>query len=272
MTIDNKILLANTISGGFGDDAGSVLERIADDNGSFAHVGGLIHNGSTGNVDVAKRILQGNLARIEQKTALLPTQSTLDEVIEEVTGTSLATSVTRLTVLEAAKDLYTQAALVQGLSADDFDENKPLYKKSLNEAMGAVFINGTQYGGFADYQGNTIVLPRNMTIDEFEDRLSGITDKEIENGVFKDIPRHSDGSIATADEINDGKLISVFEGVYAVARNDDGTNLFLGSIPGQPFEFDINDFSFSARGNRTILVTDAPVITVGGRLAAKEVR
>ena len=266
MTVDNKILLANTISGGFGDDAGSVLERIADDNGSFAHVGGLIHNGSQGNVDVARRILQGNLARVGQKTNILPPKSDLDAVFSEVAGNSLATTVTRETIIDAAKDLYTQSGLFIGLTSDDFSED--LYAKSLNEAAGAVFVNGAQYGGFADYQGNEIILPRNMTIDEFDDRLSGISDKEIQDGIFIDIPRHVDGSIATAEEINDGILIPVGEGVYAVARNEDGTALFVGSIPNQPFLIDINGLNFDVREQGKLMgISENPkVFSIGGRI------
>jgi len=268
MTVDNKILLANTISGGFGPDAGSVLERVADDNGSFAHVGGLVHNGSQGNVDVARRILQGNLARVGQKTNILPPKSDLAAVFSDVAGTALATSVTRETVIDAAKDLYTQAGLLMGLTSDEFDDE--LYAKSLNEAAGAVFINGTQYGGFADYQGNEIVLPRNMTIDEFDDRLSDITDDEIKSGIFVDIPRHVNGTIATADEINDGLLIPVGEGVYAVARNEDGTGLFVGSIPNQPFLIDINGLNVTSRSNEVPqLVRSAPVISIGDPLPVR---
>ena len=266
MTVDNKILLANTISGGFGDDAGSILERIADDNGSFAHVGGLIHGGSRGNVDVARRILQGNLARIGQKTNILPPKSDLDAVFSEVAGNSLATTITRENIIDAAKDLYTQSGLLIGLTSDEFSED--LYAKSLNEAAGAVFVNGTQYGGFADYQGNEIILPRNMTIDEFDDRLSGITDNEIRDGIFIDIPRHVDGSIASAEEINDGLLISVGEGVYAVARNEDGTALFVGSIPNQPFLFDINGLNFNVREQDKLkgISANPKVFSVGGRI------
>ncbi len=268
MTVDNKILLAGTISGGFGDDAGSVLERIADDNGSFAHVGGLIHNGSQGNIDVARRILQGNLARVGQKTNILPPKSDLDAVFSEVAGNALAATVTRETIIDAAKDLYTQTGLLIGLTSDEFSDD--LYAKSLNEAAGAVFVNGTQYGGFENYNGQEILLPRNMNIDEFEDRLSDITDDEIRTGIFVDIPRHVNGEIATADEINDGILIPVGEGVYAIASNEDGTGLFIGSIPNQPFLFDINKLNFTARSNEIPeLVQSAPVISIGTSLSRR---
>lgn len=239
MTVDQKLSIASTISIGFQDDANKILTRIADDNSSFAHVGGLVHGGSQGNVDVSKNILEGNLARVDQKNNILPGKIDLDGGFADVAGASLgAATKMRVNVIDAAKDIYTAKGLRIGLTADEFDND--LWERSLNEAAGAVFVDGTQYGGFGDYNGAKIVLPRGMTQDDFDQRIGSVTDDKIKSGVFGDIPRHADGTIATTDEIQDGFLISVGDGLYGLALNADGTDILIGSIPGKAFTFDAN--------------------------------
>lgn len=247
MTTDEKILLANTISVGFQEDASQILNRISDDNRGFAHVGGLVHGGSQGNTDVAKNILDGNLARIEQKIAILPPRSDLDTGFINLTGTALGGAPEmRVNVTEAAKDIYTIKGLRIGLTADDFDDD--LWERSLNEAVGAVFVDGIQFGGFGDFNGAKIVLPRGMTQDDFDQRIAGLNDEKLSAGILGDIPRHADGTIVTADEFEDGFLISVGDGLYGIALNEDGTDILLGDNPGRAFTFDINELQIPDPG------------------------
>ena len=237
MTVDQKLALSNTIALGFGDDAAAVLNRVSDNNATFSHVGGLMLGGSQGNADVARNIFSGNIARIDDKNNILPSKIDLDTGYANLAGGALgASSKTRANVINAAKDIYTRKGLLAGLTSDEFDED--LWDQSLNEAAGAVFVDGAQYGGFGDYNGEKIVLPKGMTQDDFDQRLGSINDDKITTGVFGDVPRHVDGTIATADEIEDGVLISVGDGLYAIALNEDGTDLLVGSDPTRAFHFD----------------------------------
>lgn len=113
-------------------------------------------------------------------------------------------------------------------------------EKAYNEAAGAVFDHGTQYGGFADYGGGwfrsgyRVLVPNYIEADRFRDVLGALRPedlKDIRNGPVDSAGRPLDVSL-----LSQLRPIAV-RGGYAFARNDPagGDPQYVGTTEGHIF-------------------------------------
>jgi hypothetical protein len=117
--------------------------------------------------------------------------------------------------------------------------------KAVNSALGAYTKDGKQYGGLAEFNGTTTVLPENMAQDEFESRIAksnGPEFRKAQNGV----PVFADGRSPTATDLKKMQWVPSGDGIY---RLSDG-NSFLKTKEGGFYEVDVgklNPSSFDAQ-------------------------
>jgi hypothetical protein len=137
-------------------------------------------------------------------------------------------------VFTTAKALLAADAAQHGWSKDTNPPDDKAWYRAVNSALGAYNRGGVQLGGLAGVNGAQTVLPENMSLDDFETRISRASDQQFRragNGQ----PVLGNGSALTAGDLKKMHFIPVREGVY---RLESG-GAFAHNSDGKPFEVDV---------------------------------
>jgi hypothetical protein len=136
-------------------------------------------------------------------------------------------------VLSNAQALLATQANQQGWNEWKDADDRAWYR-AVNSALGAYTRDGKQVGGLAGFNGGVTVLPENMSLDEFEERVSksnGPEFRRAQNGV----PVYADGRNPTATDLKRMQWVPSGDGIY---RLSDG-NGFLHRKEGGFYEVDV---------------------------------
>lgn len=143
-------------------------------------------------------------------------------------------------VYTVAKALLAEDAAQHGWK-DNTDADEKAWYRAVNSALGAYNRGDVQYGGLAGFNGAQTVLPENMSLDDFEGRVSRAGDAQFKaagNGV----PMLSNGTALTSGDLKKMHFIPVDDGVY---RLESGGS-FVHTKDGKAFELDIRKLNNAA--------------------------
>ncbi|RIK92871.1 MAG: hypothetical protein DCC73_11375 [Proteobacteria bacterium] len=227
---DGKMDFARRLSAGFGPRAASrVFAQVAPKEPLFAHAGGLAMLGPDQALS-ARQIFAGE-ELMKAGTAVVKDGAGLG-------GQALALQPqARGAIVQAAAAIYTAEAARQGLTKDDFDDD--LWKQSLNRAAGAsVGADGKTRGGFhtpgsAGFAGfgrrnvHPILLPADMTGEEFDDLVYSLTpQKAAAAGPSGKAPIYENGDPVLIDPTRPGYLWDAGDGKYLISTDAAGLDLW----------------------------------------------
>lgn len=210
LNVDGKMQLALVLSEGFGDASRDVFAEFAGGGAStFAHAGGLV---AVGALPAARDTFAGMAARTDGMKGPPAAERQMRE--NEIAGAFAHDPGTALAHADAAEAIYIARAARRGLGegAEAYDDD--LWNRAQQEAAGAVFAEGRQFGGITDYNDWPVVVPRNIEIDDFGDTIGKIRDQDLTGA------QHTGGQAVTAAEIEAGWLVTVGHGLYRIALTD----------------------------------------------------
>lgn len=240
LDVESQLDFIATVRTGFGTEPSSqVFSRLMDDNRQFGHAANIMVEGYDGHRAIAKDILFGSQARLDPNNNIMPPVADLREVVDEIVGTSLGHMPgVRANMLDAARNIYTAQGLRAGLVKGD-DLDKDLWENAVHQAIGRVKINGEEYGGFDDFNGNEVILPKTMTFDEFENRIEGLSDAQL---FLTGRAHYGNGDVVPASVIKEGQFVQLGEGRYMVnISSNQEPKFLLGDGPGGVFVLDVNE-------------------------------
>ena len=255
---EQKIQLASSIVKAFGSKSDDVFKQISKNDKFLSHIGGLVvmNNGVVGN-NVKLAIEGYNLLQNEGTKSIYnikASEQTTDHLKEKVAPAFTAdTANTYSNILQNAKYIY--AAYLKEAGKNNSETDKTLWKKSLDMAAGANFIDkigyDTQMGGFdKDTRGKAVHIPSWLEQGDF----SNVIDKLKENrdlfhkASFGQIGMTEDGEEITFTDIfkeRDPIFVSVGTGKYIMAMGDDPRTFgaeaeYVMNDQGKFFVIDIN--------------------------------
>lgn len=217
---DPALRLAASIVRGSGDLAPRMLREIGDDAPKLAQAGLII--GAGGSLQAAR-----DLAEFQKvKGHDLPKVAEADQSAadKDVVGQAyLAVPGDRVRTLEAAEAIARVRIAREGVDAkNDPAKAKTIYTRALQEASGALFVDGKQYGGLAGYSNSNrwfgndtqVVAPPGVRADNFRDLVTAIKDDDLK--ALADPPQRPDGKMYTARDLADAIPVKV-PGGYAFA-------------------------------------------------------
>jgi hypothetical protein len=211
-TTDSKSILNLTknIVDGFGADAVNAFEEISKESAFFAHVGGMtvFNNGvpSKG----AKDALDGyflkknkNIKLSEFKDAdVLPARNSFRNAF-------LASDKLFDRAIQVADNIYFKRMYDDNNLDGSFED--AIYEEAMNEAVGAIKVNGKQYGGFDKYNDLQVISPNFIGEGNFEDVIDFLEKKP---DLFKKAGSYMDASGNNIEDFpidGKGKKINIFK-------------------------------------------------------------
>lgn len=251
---DQKQMLMSVMSGALGKaDAARLFSSLDNVSPAEAHLATLGIMGE-GREETARRGFRGSKLMAE-KAVTLPAESefaaTENEKLFGLFNAKQAKS--RGAVIATARALYAERIVSRGLQGFDGE----IYSQALNEALG----QGSRGGGPASRHNVRIVLPLDMTEDEFNMRIDAVDDADVARmsaGGGKPVHVTLSGQVmpASADDIRKAYPVQAGYGRYRLSVTDptQGPGQYLVDDRTQGyFEIEMGDPS---RRPKARMVTD----------------
>jgi hypothetical protein len=218
-----KVKIVGAIASGFGRHSRDVLNSLSNSDPVFAHAAGLSMVGGAQRV-TAQRIFEGQEA-LKSKAVAIPSGEKFNAALAPYGRAMAFTPKTRGAVIESAKAIYASFALAGGYDPAYVDELR--WGIALNRAAGATYnADNKRIGGFAHYRGQGIILPTNVSPDEFGTLMGRLTDKAVK--AVGDAPRYANGKPVAAADIAKGYLFDAGSGRYFVSLDQAGSQFIQG--------------------------------------------
>ena len=158
---NQKLQLMGTIVQAFGNKSTQVFSELSKSNALYAHIGGLYAKGQVG---IAKQAIRGDTILKGGFSPVGMTKTEIEDEYPDIFGTAFAMIPNqKQPILDIAKRIYVANA-DQDTATKKFD--KDLYIMSLNLAIG--MNKTTEKGGFGEVRDHQVILPTDMTAEEFE--------------------------------------------------------------------------------------------------------
>lgn len=168
--------IAAAIVSGAGDQAAAVLAEFGDDAPLVAEAGAILALG--GSPQAASDVIAGYGKGIDGK-ALKPLKPAISRAgFRDVAGDSLALAPKDAARIERAAGSIARLRIANDGLEPDSDEAREVHARAVQEAAGAVFDRGVQFGGFANYNGK-VLIPSAIRADAFEDVIAAIGDEDL---------------------------------------------------------------------------------------------
>lgn len=232
---------ARLVVDALGRDAPSALAELAPDEPLLASVGGLM----TAGAETAARDLAAGyqLREADGFSSRLPTRAVVQETDAALLG-DLAERLpnTVLQLSDAASAIYEARALRQGLVRDGEAwprQGEALYERALHEAAGAIYQNGTRYGGLVEHRGGTVIAPNWLAEDRLGDALEAISTGELGPRAMMTDAR---GRPLSMDVLARARLQSIGDQRYLVIPGRDGGAVL--DETGAPFVLDLSVYRY----------------------------
>jgi hypothetical protein len=136
-------------------------------------------------------------------------------------------------VYTIAKALLAEDAATHGWKDENDADDKAWYR-AVNSALGAYNRGSVQYGGLAGFNGAQTILPENMSLDDFEGRISRANGPQMRSAA-NGLPVTADGTALNSGDLKKMHYVPVGDGIY---RLENG-GAFVHTKDGQPFEIDV---------------------------------
>lgn len=232
---------AFTVRDVFGKDTPKVLAEIAPDAPIIAHAAGL--SLATGDNSVAADVAN-TLAMKREKvlTAKMPSEAELaTRASMELAGSLSANPRVQGALVQTANILFEHMANTQGFNAADIKTEgsaaQAAYGRALERAAGGRTIGGVAYGGLAQVNGQTIIVPSDMRKDAPQTLMENLTQEQLD---FLPPIDAGDYGLEIGD-IRGATLIADGDGLYRVALGDPLSDdpRFLATPDGRYWRLDI---------------------------------
>ncbi|OKO68417.1 hypothetical protein AC629_42130 [Bradyrhizobium sp. NAS80.1] len=232
------LALAGAIVKGADSDAPAILREISPDAPLLAQAGNIIANG--GSVAAARDAF--NAAKIKQETgkdlpAVAP--SLAGKAVRDTFGSAFALQGDDGGRIRATADAITKSRLFSGSIDPKSSEADTIYRRALQEAAGASFVGGVQYGGVTDYKPGywtsyKVPVPSGMRADRFRDVVRSLRDDDL--AALPVPPQAPDGKAYSARDVAGAIPIAV-RGGYRFALGDPSSNdpQYIRGADGAPF-------------------------------------
>lgn len=169
-------VLAAGIVGGAGDRAPEVLAEFGQDAPMISEAGAILAFG--GSPRAAEDVILGYGRGADGKVQKGLKPEAAAASYQDVAGDALALAAKdNDRIGRAAASIARHRISVEGVEPDS-DEADAIYRQAVQEAAGATFDRGVQFGGFADV-GGPVLVPPTMRADSFGEVLASITDADL---------------------------------------------------------------------------------------------
>lgn len=235
----DRLTLAGAIVGALGGADGSrALGELAEQDWELGHVGGLISVGATAaarDLNEAVRLRREARDQGGGAPSYLPPDALRQPRRREVLGEFSSYQPGEAQRFAQAADLiYEARARRNGWERTGLERRE--YERALHEAAGAVFEDGTMYGGFGVVAGVQAVAPSWLSNSRFDDVVRGVI-----SGEFGSAPElyAADGSQVDRSRAHTLHLRSLGGDQYRVFLQDRG---FVLTQDGAPYVLNLADW------------------------------
>ncbi|MCZ4076301.1 hypothetical protein [Agrobacterium sp. LMR679] len=200
-----------------GRDANRVLRELGETAPAVALSGGLVAAG--GNRQAALDLISGYGKSPEGKAYTDIPNTKRIPVAQTIAGDALQFSPAEVNRLDEAAAAIARKRLYDAGIDPKKEDARPFYEKAYQEAAGATFSNGVQFGGFTKFSGGMfsrsrqILVPPSIRADKFGDLIDALEDNDVGQVVAKN------GRTWTARDFQKATPIAVTGG-YAFALGD----------------------------------------------------
>lgn len=179
----NGAQLAGAIVAGAGVDAPAVLAEFGNDAPMIAAAGSIII--ADGSSAAAEDAIAGMTTGANGKklTGLKP--ETARKSLSATVGSAMALQPQDRQLIGTAADAIARKRISDRGLDPASDEATEVHDQAVQEAAGAVFDRGRQYGGFADVgggwfsSGSRVWVPSDIAADQFGEVLASVTDEDL---------------------------------------------------------------------------------------------
>lgn len=238
------LALAGAIVKGADNDAPRILREISPDAPLLAQAGNIIANG--GSLSAARDAFEANRVKTETGKDLPgATPTVAAKAIRETFGSAFAMQGDDGSRIRTTADAIARTRIASTAANPNGSEADTIYRRALQEAAGAQFVGGVQYGGVADYKPGywssyKVPVPSNVRADRFRDVVRSIRDDDLASLPVP--PQTPDGKPYRARDIASAVPVAV-RGGYRFAMGDPSSSdpQYVRGSDGGPF---VLPFSF----------------------------
>jgi hypothetical protein len=232
------LALAGAIVKGADSDAPAILREISADAPLLAQAGNIIANG--GSLSAARDAF--NAARVKAETGKeLPgiASSAGAKVMRDTLGSALMLQGEDAGRIRATADAVARTRIASASVDPKSREAETIYSRALQEAAGASFVGGVQYGGFADYKPGywtsyKVIVPPGIKADSFRDVVRSIKDDDL--AALPVPPKTADGKAYSARDLASAIPVAVRGGYrFAMAAPGSDDPKYIRGADGAPF-------------------------------------
>ncbi len=242
---DSMITVAASVIDTLGAKSEAFFDEIGDSAPQFAHIGKLMLLGAPGSTlaDLAEfqslsqdKIAAKHIPKLTEGAAQAKSRNIYKGAFQVMGAFGTG-------AIDAAQKLVEIRAMRSGSDPKLFMDS-PIGQQAFQEAAGAVFEGGRQYGGIAPYysgswwnvfdKGQHLPIPSSIRAESLSSVFDAITDADL----AYDPPDLSNA----ADRIRGGRLIAIDHGKYRVALGDDPFGpdpKIVRTKSGAPFTLDL---------------------------------
>lgn len=228
--------IAAALVQGAGDRAGAMLAEFGQAAPLISGAGAILAGG--GDVTAAADAIAGGSKRPDGRA--WPSKGELER---RSAGTGhlgeAVNPAARGRVLQMAEYIARKRMFDGGVEPDS-EEASQIHSRALDEAAGAVFHDGVQYGGFVEYGGGwwgkspRVLVDNGIRADRFGDVLAALTDDDLAA-----LPAPPAGT-ATANRLRQATPILTSRGyVFSLGDAASGVPLLMPDTNGEPFTLDL---------------------------------
>lgn len=175
--------IAAAIVAGAGGKAANVLSEFGADAPMIAEAGAILAFG--GSAAAAQDVITGYGKGADGKQLKGLKPAVERDHAQSVAGSALAYAPKDLSRIQRAAGAIARTRVAEQNLDPTSDEAVEVYRQAVQEAAGAVFDRGEQFGGFADFGGSLfssaskVLIPSTIRADLFEDVVGAITDEDL---------------------------------------------------------------------------------------------
>ncbi|NDV87038.1 hypothetical protein GTW51_10025 [Aurantimonas aggregata] len=251
---DAAAQVAGGLISGAGRRAGALLAELGDEAPAIQQAGAILAGG--GSAAAARDVIAGHGKGPDGKEYPAVKFELRNQVAAETLGDAfVGVPMDGHRTLEAAHAIAKARAVQLGVDPKS-DDIKPIFERALQEASGAVFEKGVQYGGLADVSRSTgfissetsrTIVPPTIRADRFGELIEAIRDQDLApqdmgrsrpgaRPYFSAPPVRENGKPYSAADIKAARPVAVAGG-YRFAAGDPASDdpQWIRGADGRPF-------------------------------------
>jgi hypothetical protein len=236
---DAALSVAAGVVGAAGGRAGDIFREFGDRAPGMLQAGNVLVAGGN---DVAARDLLAGYGKTPDGKSYTDIQPTKRRpVSEKIVGGALVFDQALARDLEAGAASIARKRVYDAGIDPKSEEAKEIYGRALNEAAGATFTRGAQYGGFAAFdpgfrwKARQVVVPSGVRADRFEEVVGALTDADL-GGVSA-----KNGKAWAASDFQKAMPVRVAGGhVFALGDPSGANPMFIADAAGNPIVLDFD--------------------------------